>query len=74
MPKTIYIPNDAKHSGINITWTESTQRLDFGGWYDTCVGIGGDELTLREFFDQLGITENDCKKAFKKTKDIEVKP
>lgn len=64
MPKTIYIPTDAKHSGIDVTWTPANQRLDIGSWYDTRASIQGDAMTLREFFDRLGITQNDCRKAW----------
>lgn len=68
MPKTIYIPKDAKSDGVDITWTPSAQRLDIGGWYDSFVGIGHESMTLREFFERLGITEKDCQKAFKGVK------
>ena len=64
MPKTIYLPEDAKRSGIDIRWTPSSMRLDIGGWYDSMVGISGESMSLREFFDRLGITERDCKRAF----------
>lgn len=64
MPKLIYIPSQQSRSGIDITWTPSAQRLDISGWYDSCVGIEGVSYTLREFFDSLGITESDCRKAF----------
>ena len=64
MPKTIYIPSDATYAGIDITWTPSTQRLDIGGWYDSCMGIRPESMTLRDFFDKLGITEKDCDHAF----------
>ena len=63
MPKTIYIPEDAQHSGIEITWTPSAGRLDIGGWYDTMVGIQSGSMTLAEFFAKLGITEKDVRKA-----------
>lgn len=63
MPKTIYIPEDARHSGIDITWTPSAGRLDIGGWYDTMVGIQTGSMTLAEFFAKLGITEKDVRKA-----------
>lgn len=71
MPKTIYLPKRegpfaAKHSGIDITWTKTTHRIDIGGWYDSFVGIESTSMTLREFFDELGITERDCKKAWGK--------
>ncbi len=64
MPKRIYIPENAKWSGIDVTWTPSAGRLDIGGWYDSMVGIEGKSFSLREFFDALGITEKDCRKAF----------
>lgn len=64
MPKKIYLPDDADHSGIDITYTRSAQRIDVSGWYDSCVGLEGGLMTLKEFFSRLGITEKDCKKAF----------
>jgi len=67
MPKTIYIPEDAKHSGIDVTWTKTSAVLRIGGWYDGCVGLGGQCITLADFFKRLGITEKDCAKAFAKT-------
>lgn len=63
MPKTIYIPEDAQNSGIDITWTPSAGRLDIGGWYDTMVGIQSGSMSLAEFFAKLGITEKDVRKA-----------
>jgi hypothetical protein len=39
-------------------------RLDIGGWYDSIVGISGESMSLRAFFDRLGITEHHCKRAF----------
>jgi len=67
MPKTIYLPEykGYQSSGIDITYTPSRLGLYISGWFDSCVGIGGTELTLAEFFTLLGITEKDCKKAFK---------
>ena len=65
MPKRLDLSNEWRNSGIDITWTPSAQRLVIGGWYDSCVGIESHKLTLREFFDKLGITEKDCAKAFK---------
>ena len=69
MPKRIFLSQGAKHSGIDITWTPDTQRLAFGGWYDTCVGLAGGSFTLREFFDALGISARDCAKAWKPPKE-----
>ena len=68
MSKTLYLPRAdiaSSNSGIGITWTKTTQRIAISGWYDGCVGIGGESLSLREFFDALGITEKDCAKAWK---------
>ena len=74
MPTTIYFPKDAKHSGIDITWTPSAGCLDIGGWYDSMnetvlgwtrirVGIQSSSMTLTEFFHKLGITKQDVLKA-----------
>ena len=51
-------------SGIEIAWTPTSKRIDIGGHYDSCVEIEGVSMSLRMFFDQLGITEKDCIKAF----------
>lgn len=72
MPKKLWMPREATQvgggrEGLDVTWTPTSQRLDFGGWYDSCVGIPGDSMTLREFFDALGITEKDCAKAWKQS-------
>lgn len=73
MAKQIWFPRDIENGngpascGIDVTWTKTGQRLCFGGWYDSFVGIPGDSITLREFFDALGITEKDCAKAWKQS-------
>ena len=64
MPKTIYIPEDATHSGVSITWTPSAKRIDISGWYDSFVGIAPGSMTLMEFFSKLGIKKKDCLNAF----------
>lgn len=67
MPTTAYFKSHAtSHSGIDITWWKTKGELSIGGWYDSCVGIEGERISLREFFDRLGIVEKDCRKAFKK--------
>ena len=70
MPKRIYIPEDATISAIVITWTKTALRLRFGGWYSGYTDLKGGSMLLREFFDNLGITEADCAKAWKKPKDV----
>lgn len=70
MPKTIYIPEQARHNGIDITWTPSASRLDIGGWFDSFCGIESQSLTLAEFFQKLGITEKDVRKALKANTNI----
>lgn len=64
-PRKIYLPEDARHSGIDITYIKSTNTLRIGGWYDSMVGISGGEISLADFFSKLGITEKDCKQTFK---------
>lgn len=76
MPTTIYLPDQhpdsqtyfAQRSGVSVTWTRSAKRLDISGWYDGCVGIENTGLSLREFFDRLGITEKDCQQAWRSKK------
>jgi hypothetical protein len=72
MPKTIYLPKDATYSGVDVTYTKSTQIISIGGWYDGCVGISGGSMTLEDFFKELGITEKDCKGVFKKKKIAQI--
>jgi hypothetical protein len=40
-------------------------RLDFGGWYDSCVGIDGESMTLLEFCLRLGISPAELRKTAK---------
>lgn len=63
-PRKIYLPENAKHAGIDITYIKSANTLRIGGWYDGMVGISGGEISLADFFSKLGITEKDCKEAF----------
>lgn len=68
VPRKVYLPRDKmgpQHSGIDVTWTPTSQRLDFGGWYDSFVGLPPDSMTLRQFFDLLGISKADCRKAWR---------
>lgn len=65
MPTTIILPEDARFSGIDITWTPSASRLDIGGFYDGFCGIENQSLSLAEFFQYLNITEKDIRKALK---------
>jgi len=65
MPKTVYFPEDADRSGISITWYKRPQRLEISGWFDGGSGIESTSLTLREFFERLGITKEDCEKAWR---------
>jgi hypothetical protein len=66
MPHYLNIGPESQRTGIRIEWTPSTERLYISGWYDFMVGIEGESLTLREFFDRLNITEAHCRKAFRK--------
>lgn len=68
MPITVYFPSDAERSGIDITYTKSTQKLSISGWYDGCVGIEGEVIDLAAFFIAFKITEKDCAKAFREIK------
>ena len=66
MTKRLDLANECNHSGIYIIWTPSAQRLDVGRWHGLLGGLESHSLTLRLFFDELGITEKDCAKAFRR--------
>jgi len=66
MPKTYYI-GDFDYSGIDVTFYKTSRDIAIGGWYDGCVGIEGERMSLRDFFGELGITLKDCERAFKET-------
>ena len=68
MPVTIYIPQNAKNSGISITYTKTKKELWISGWYDSMVGIEGQGFTLRGFFEELGISKKDCLKVWEEKK------
>ena len=56
MPKELLITDeDWRHSGIQIEYTKSRDVLYISGWYDSCVGIQGEEISFKEFCDKLGI-------------------
>lgn len=51
-------------SGIDITFWHRPKTITVSGWYDSMVGIESTTVSLRSFFDRLGITEADCHAAF----------
>ena len=67
MPKTMVLPevDYPMHSGIDITWTPSADRLDIDGFYDSFVDIPPTSMTLGQFFEKLGITEKHVLKALR---------
>lgn len=52
-------------AGVDIAFIRAHQTIVIGGWYDHMVGIEAETLSLREFFARVGITERDCRKAFR---------
>jgi len=57
-----------KRAGVEINFVKSTMTVYVSGHYDSYVGIQSEYFHLRDFFDQLGITEAHCRKAFKDKK------
>ena len=55
-------------SGVSIRFVKSTQTLHIGGYYDTFVGIESEAMSLRDFFQRLGINKSMCLAAFKDEK------
>ena len=64
--QTIWTGNE--HSGVDIHFVKSTQTLHIGGHYDRFVGIESEAMSLRDFFQQLGINKSMCLAAFKELK------
>ncbi len=64
MPTRIDFTSGWERSGIDITWYKTSRELAIHGWYDSQVGIEGERMGLRDFFDRLGITSKDCEKVF----------
>lgn len=52
-------------TGIDVTYFYKTKEIGISGWYDTCVGIEGAMMPLRDFFEALGITKEDCAECFR---------
>jgi len=46
-------------AGVEIEYVKSRKTFYVSGWYDTCAGIGGEEIPLAEFCKRLGITRRD---------------
>lgn len=65
--KTAYF-GSSDRAGIDIQFNKKQSTIYISGWYDSCVGIEGEELSLKEFFEKCGITQKDCEKAFKDQK------
>lgn len=58
-------PDGSERAGIGVSYYTKGRCLSFSGWYDSMVGIEGDDFTLAEFFDALQITPEDCAEAFR---------
>lgn len=51
-------------SGVILDFYPKIQQLSISGFYDSFCSSGTNSYTLREFFDMMGITQEDCNKAF----------
>ncbi|MGB3945280.1 MAG: hypothetical protein WBK76_00370 [Candidatus Saccharimonadales bacterium] len=63
--KSLYITpfKQGSKTGIEVEWNLSSGKLRIGGWYDSIVAMESRTFTLAEFFKELGINEEDIKKA-----------
>ena len=59
---TFYIAN-GRSSGIDVTYIKRRNVIRISGWYDTCVGIEGQEFDLQEFLDKLGVRKSAIQKV-----------
>ncbi len=65
-PKIIF---GSERSGIEITYTKTRKSLYVFGWYDTCTGIEGGEISLEHFLDRLGIPTKDLEAVLQNRKE-----
>ena len=56
---------DGHSEGVLIQYTRSRRTVHVSGWYDSMVGIEGGSIGLAAFLGALGISERDCRAAFK---------
>jgi hypothetical protein len=56
-------PSENKHSGIRAEYVKSRRVLRFYAW--SSVYVEGREMTLAEFLREAGITEADCRAAYR---------
>jgi len=64
MIKTIAIAAGiSSDTGMRVKWKPAENVLEFDGWYDGSNTIEGRRMYLFQFFNELGITEEDCRKA-----------
>lgn len=63
--RVLFHPKWSAASGVDIIFDPSTLVISVGGWYDSCVSIEATNLSLKEFFEKLGIESGDCEKIFK---------
>jgi hypothetical protein len=54
-------------SGIDVTFYPKAKMIEFDGFYDSCVHIEGNVFVLKEFFDLMNITFEDCEEVFSKS-------
>lgn len=56
-PKELILPEcrNWQTSGIQIEYIKSRDVLYISGFYDSCVGIEGTEISVKDFCDRLGI-------------------
>ena len=64
-PKKIKMASMWEREGILVEYIKSKGDIIISGWYDNSVGIEGTRMQLSEFFEQLGIDEAACRKAFR---------
>jgi len=57
-------------TGIHISYSRRRGTVTVSGWYDHCVGIEGEELTLDEFLTRIGVTRRDLERLLASSKSV----
>ena len=62
--KIVYF-SEHGNSGIDVSFTRSTNIIHLGGWYDSFVGISPVSLKLKDFLKKIGVDKKSLIKIIK---------
>jgi hypothetical protein len=67
-----FLTTSSGSHGVDIYFKRKSGLVVISGWYDKIVGMGSEQISLREFLSVCGITLEDCQRAFAKNRKEKV--